>query len=98
MPLHKNLSIEDRVSAMITEYAPIASQNVPYDPSLSLRNSFGLESLVLVSVILRMGFEFDVDVTDFALELNSISTVGDLYSLAHKLQNARPSSLSDDMV
>ena len=84
--MQNNLSIENRISAMLAEFAQATSQTIPYDSSLLLRDSLGVESLALVSVILRMGDEFEVDITDSAMELNSITTVGDLYSLAHKLK------------
>ena len=87
MSMHNYSSIEYRISTILAKFVQTTSQNFPYEDSLSLRDSLGLESLALVSVILGIGDEFEVDVTDFAMELNSIATVGDLYSLSYKLQS-----------
>lgn len=78
-------SVEGRISTILAEYLPLSSSDIPYDSSISL----GLESLALVSVILRIGDEFGVDVIDSAMEMNSVTTVGDLYSLVYKLSNLR---------
>ena len=79
-------SIENRISTILAEYLQTNPLNLPFDSSISIRDTLGLKSLALVSLILRIGDEFEVDITDSVTELNSIITVGDLYSLAYKLQ------------
>lgn len=86
--MHNKLTIENKISTILAEFAQSSTQNLPYDAALSIRDTLGIESLALVSVILRIGDEFQVDVMDSAMELNSIATVGDLYVLALKLQES----------
>jgi acyl carrier protein len=77
-------SAQQRVERLVSEYA----QRVPpgsLDPRLSLRDDLGVESLSLVSLVVRLGDDLGADVTEAGLELAGIDTVGDLVALAQRL-------------
>jgi acyl carrier protein len=77
-------SAQQRVERLVSEYA----QRVPpgsLDPRLSLRDDLGVESLSLVSLVVRLGDDLGADVTEAGLELGGIATVGDLVALARRL-------------
>jgi len=86
--LHAEKSLEDRINAILLEYAQAAQGTSSLDASLSLRNDLAIESLSLVSVVLRIGDEFGVDIASTEgseLELSRFETVGDLWQLGRKL-------------
>jgi acyl carrier protein len=85
--LHAQASLETRIGGILLEYAQVA-KTLPLDASLSLRGDLAIESLSLVSVVLRIGDEFGVDIanTDTELELSRFETVGDMLALAQSLQ------------
>ncbi len=87
MNLHAQASLETRIGGILLEYAQVA-KTLPLDASLSLRGDLAIESLSLVSVVLRIGDEFGVDIanTDTELELSRFETVGDMLALAQSLQ------------
>ena len=58
----------------------------PLDAGLSLQNDLAIESLSLVSLALRLGDEFGVNVVDMGLELGAIKTFGDLLEVARTLK------------
>ena len=80
-------SIEARVSRLITEYAQApAAQTTALDHRLTLRGDLAIDSLALVSLTIRLGEEFNVDIVESGLEFGELQTVGDLMAIAEKLQ------------
>lgn len=88
MTLQTQASLDSRIGGILLEYAQVAKP-LPLSHSLSLRNDLAIESLSLVSVVLRIGDEFGVDIanTDTELELSRFETVGDMLALAQSLQS-----------
>lgn len=83
------LSLENRISAILLEYAQVEASTLPLAPKLSLKNDLAIESLSLVSVVLRLGDELGVDVVDSGLELTTLKTVADLVALGRDLQTSK---------
>lgn len=81
-------SLEAKVSRLITEYsqAPSAGGAAPFDHKLTLRGDLAIDSLALVSLTIRLGEEFNVDIVESGLEFGELQTVGDLVAIAEKLQ------------
>jgi acyl carrier protein len=81
--LQTDKSLEDRISGILLEYAQNTLQSQALSASQSLRNDLAIESLSLVSVVLRIGDEFGVDIASSGgeLELSSFETVGDMWRL-----------------
>ena len=77
-------TIEETIAKLLLEYAQ-NSLPQPVPPELSLRDDLAIESLSLVSVVLRLGEELGVDVVDSGIEVGGLVTVGDLISLARSL-------------
>ena len=86
-------SLEAKVSRLITEYAqapaPVASPTTSLDRRLTLRGDLAIDSLALVSLTIRLGEEFNVDIVESGLEFGELKTVGDLVAIAEKLQKPR---------
>ena len=78
--------MQECVERLILEYAQSVPEARPLDPALSLHDDLAIESLSLVSLTLRLGSEFGVDVVDSGLELGGLKTLGDLVEVARKLQ------------
>jgi acyl carrier protein len=85
--------LESWVGRMLGEYAqrPVSG---PLDPRMSLRDDLAVESLALVSLVVRLGDELGVDAGDESLALEGLTTVGDLVALARRLE-VRSRSLRD---
>src|SRR5712691_13406826 len=65
-------SVEQRITRLVLEYAqnvPQDGQAHPLEPRLSLRKDLEIESLSLVSVAIRLGEEFDVDLVEAGVDL-----------------------------
>jgi acyl carrier protein len=77
---------EGRVERLVLEYAESVPATRPLDERLSLQQDLAIESLSLVSLALRLGTEFGVDVVERGLELGELKTVGDLIKIARTLQ------------
>jgi acyl carrier protein len=77
--------LESWVAELLAEYAqkPLPAQ---LDPRLSLREDLAVESLSLVSLVVRLGDQLGVDASDDGLELGNLITVGDLVSMAQRLE------------
>jgi acyl carrier protein len=75
---------EEQVTRLLAGYAQRPLGPRP-DPRLSLRDDLGIESLSLVSLVVRLGDELGVDASDDAIDLAGLSTVGDLVALARRL-------------
>lgn len=89
MTLQNEKQLEDRINGILLEYAQVTPKSLPLDRALSLRNDLAIESLSLVSVVLRLGDDIGVDVVDAGLDLSTLATVGDLLKLGQNLQVAR---------
>jgi acyl carrier protein len=74
---------EEQVTRLLAGYAQRPLGPRP-DPRLSLRDDLGIESLSLVSLVVRLGDELGVDASDDAIDLAGLSTVGDLVALARR--------------
>jgi acyl carrier protein len=76
---------EDQVTRVLLEYADRAPTGGALSPTLSLRRDLAIESLALVSVMVRIGEELGVDLAEASLELVGVETVGDVTALARGL-------------
>jgi acyl carrier protein len=92
------VSTLDWVATVLAEYAPVMPANRPLPEGFSLRQDLALDSLALVSVLIRLGNDFGVDVDDQEFDLAGLETVGDLADLADQLAlaatNRKEGSLS----
>jgi acyl carrier protein len=79
-------TMEARVERLVLEYAQTAPKSRPLEPRLSLQEDLAIESLSLVSLVLRLGEEFGVDIANMDLELGAVRTFGDLAKIAWTLQ------------
>jgi acyl carrier protein len=79
--------MEDRIGRLVLEYAQSGDARPPLNPALSLREDLGVESLSLVSLIVRIGDESGADVAERGVDLARLRTVGDLVALARLLEN-----------
>ena len=81
--------VDETVAALLLEYAR-TSPTPPLEPSLSLRRDLAIDSLSLVSVTLRLGDEYGVDIVERGVDLSSLETIGDLKVLGHALAREAP--------
>ncbi len=81
--------IESRISQLLSEYAQTQksyfSKKGLLKGELSLKGHLSLDSFSLVSILLRLGDELNIDLSQFDLALQKIETVGDVLQLAQKL-------------
>ena len=89
-------TLEERVERLVMEYALTAPSTRPLDARLSLRDDLEIESLSLVSLTLRLGDEFGVDVVDLGLDLGELRTLGDLVRAASRISRSRDKSTGDE--
>lgn len=80
--------MEACVERLVLEYAQSVPSGRPLPAQLSLQQDLAIESLSLVSLALRLGNEFGVDVVEFGLELRDLKTFGDLVEVARTLKQA----------
>lgn len=76
---------EDQVTRVLLEFADRAPAGGALPPTTSLRRDLAIESLALVSVMVRIGEELGVDLADANVELVGVETVGDVMALARGL-------------
>ena len=76
--------IEQCVDRLVREYAQSVPEG-PLDRGLSLRGELAIESLSLLSLVLRLGGELDVDLVDSGVELGQLNTIGDLVGVLSTL-------------
>ncbi len=81
-------SIEDTVSSALIDYVQDVPKNGFFEPHRSLRDDLGIESLTLVSIILRIADELGMDPMSFSGELTPPATVGDLLALGKSFQSS----------
>jgi acyl carrier protein len=78
-------SVESKITNLVLEYALHAPAERPLRPEFSLRDEIGLDSFSLVSLMLRLGEEFNIDLAEesarLGIDLGAISTFGDLVRL-----------------
>jgi acyl carrier protein len=79
-------TMEACVERLVLEYAQSVPPSRPLAAQLSLRDDLAIESLSLVSLALRLGGEFDVDIVELGLELRDLRTFGDLVHVARTLE------------
>ena len=79
------MKTHDRVASVLAEYVPVMPANRPLPEGLSLRQDLALDSLGLVSVLVRLGDDLGIDVDDKEFDLAGLKTVGDLADLVEKL-------------
>jgi acyl carrier protein len=76
---------DDRIDELVREYAQARPPPGPLDAAASLRDDLGVESLALVSLIVRLGDELGVDAGEAALDMGGLVTVADLRALARRI-------------
>jgi acyl carrier protein len=86
-------SVESKITDLVIEYAVHPPADRPLRPELSLRDDIGLDSFSLVSLMLRLGEEFGVDLaeesTRLGVSLEAISTFGDLVRFGRVLSESK---------
>jgi acyl carrier protein len=75
---------EERVTRVLATYAESAPRGA-LSPTMSLRRDLEIESLTLVSALLRIGDELGVDFADAGVSLVGVETVGDVIALARRV-------------
>jgi acyl carrier protein len=85
---------EARVERLVLEYAQKVPESQPLDANLSLQDDLAIESLSLVSLALRLGTEFGLDIVELDVDLGRLKTFGDVVNMArtllqHELSNRR---------
>ncbi len=82
--------LDTRVGELLAEYASVAPPaSGPLDPALLLDKDLGIESLSMVSLMLRLAEELEVDVVALGVDLGRLDTVGDLLQLARKMLDSK---------
>ena len=79
---------ETRVERLVLEYAQTIPDERPLGAGLALREHLGIESLALVSLVLRLADELGVNVIELGVELGNVKTVGDLVGVAQELSSS----------
>jgi acyl carrier protein len=78
-------TLDDKIARILTEYAAEPCR-APLDRTLSLRGDLAIDSLSLVSVMVRLGEELGVlDLEAWGAEISKIETVGDFVAFGHAL-------------
>jgi hypothetical protein len=76
---------QSRVERLVRMYAPTPPSAGALGSTLALREDLGIESLALVSLVVRLGDELGVDVVESGIEIGTAKTVGDLVRVADAL-------------
>jgi acyl carrier protein len=91
--------MESQITNLVLEYALTAPADRPLRAEYSLRDEIGLDSFALVSLMLRLGEEFSVDLAEessrLGINMQEILTFGDLVGLARALSAARPAAAAE---
>jgi acyl carrier protein len=74
-----------RLESVLAEYVPVMPTNRPLAEGLSLRQDLALDSLALVSILIRLGDDFGIDIADQEFDFVGLETVGDLHHLLEQL-------------
>lgn len=78
-------TMSERITRLLLQHMPSEIAARPLPARLSIRDELGVESLSLVSVLVDLGAELEVDITESGVELSRIQTVGDLIEVADDL-------------
>jgi acyl carrier protein len=78
-------TMSDRITRILVQHAQSAIPVGQISPRLSIRNELGVDSLSLVSVLVELGAELNIDITESGVELSRIETVGDLIGIGDHL-------------
>jgi acyl carrier protein len=81
-------TMEERITQLLLDHAQNVPPERPFPPGLSIRKDLAVESLSLVSVIVQLGMDLDVDVSESGIDLGALETVGDLVAAARALAAA----------
>ena len=91
---HELPSVESKITDLVLEYALNAPADRPLRSEYSLRDQIGLDSFALVSLMLRLGEDFNVDLTEestrLGINMQEILTFGDLVRMARAIAGPRP--------
>jgi acyl carrier protein len=91
-------SVEHKITGLVLEYALQAPEERPLRPEYSLRDEIGLDSFALVSLMLRLGEELNVDLAEesgrLGIDLQQIVTFGDLVRMAKTLSTVKAPDVS----
>ena len=91
-------SVESKITSLVLEYALQAPDDRPLRPEYSLRDEIGLDSFALVSLMLRLGEELNVDLAEesgrLGIDLQQIVTFGDLVRMAKTLSAVKTPGVS----
>jgi acyl carrier protein len=85
------MELEETVTRLVLEYAQDVPQGArPLDRALTLRDDLAVDSLSLVSLMVRIGEEFGVsDLERWGAELQALRTVGDLVDFGRALERSQ---------
>lgn len=89
-------TIEQQVERLALEYAQRLPRHRPLALDASLHDDLAIESLSLVSLALRLGNEFGVDVVEAGIELGALKTFGDLIGMANDLKKQQPTEIRSE--
>jgi acyl carrier protein len=81
-------ALDERIAKLALEYAQSPAV-VPLADTLSLRRDLGIDSLSMVSLVLRVGDVADVDLLELDIDMTRLDTVGDLVALGRRLMMER---------
>jgi len=82
-------TMSERVARLLLPHAQAGCSDTSLSPRLSIRDELAIESLALVSVLVDLGAELEIDISESAIELSQIQTVGDLIGLGDELLAAK---------
>jgi acyl carrier protein len=80
---------DDGIDELLREYAQAPPPPGPIDGAASLRDDLAVESLALVSLIVRLCDELGVDAGEAALDMGGLVTVADLRALARRISERK---------
>ena len=66
----------DKMKHIISEYIDIPEESI--DENMSLQGDIGLDSFGLISLLVEIENEFEVEIPEY--ELKNFQTLGDMYS------------------
>lgn len=90
-PMSDTRDLEEMVTRLVLEYAQdVPAGPRPLDPALTLRGDLAVDSLSLVSLMVRLGEEFGVlDLEEWGAELERLETISNLTDFARALQRSQ---------
>lgn len=80
------IAIEANLTEIISEVIPNIDEEISY--TASIKDSYGVNSVSIIRIIVATESKFDISFTDYELALSSYDTFGDLVAtIAEKLAN-----------